>query len=331
MEEVVVPKDLESLEESRKIRAMLLQRWGCIPSSVMKADWSTRVTDLSKSYMDQRRESKWHNTPLGNAFDRSGTGARHGALSRFPQNVCRFAVKFYCPENGTVLDPFMGHNSRFESVWRCGRNYIGFDVCHEFVEMNRKIMLMLQEENNRALEKNDADITLIEADSRDMLRFVKPDTADFCITSPPFWDIEYYGPEAEQLGNAKLYGDFLYSLGTIVKNCFDVLKPGAFIAWELNDFRKDGIFYPYHADGLRLFKDVGFELWDTIIIDYGTGLLQSFALDIEAHRIVSKEHSYLIVGHKATLYKQDRYQVQERLISELPNFKPVDAAQGQLF
>jgi hypothetical protein len=334
-----VGKTPESLEQSRAIREILKDRWGIIPSSIMKADWSIGAIDLSMSYQDQRERSKYG---ADSPFSLSGVGARHGALSRMPQNIVRWATKFFTPEKlpddtqgyfgnhlPTVIDPFCGHNSRFESVWRCNRNYVGWDISHNFMEMNRKVKGILEEENKNALIPNQSRIELVEGDSRD----INYDSQfDFCITSPPFYDLEDYGDELEQLGRAKLYTDFLYSLGRVIENCYRALKPNAFIAWEVNDFRREGVFHAFHVDCMRLFERAGFILWDIIIIDYGSGFLQSFAQDIAAYHIVSKEHSYLVVARKIPK-RVKREKVREQLLEQVKEHEPktTSAYQQELF
>lgn len=334
-------KDNASLEESRKIREMLKNRWGIIPSSVMQADWSVKVIDLSTSYQDQKANSKWADTP----FSLSSVGARHGGLSRMPQNIVRFATQFYTPDklpegelgyfgNGlpTVLDCFAGHNSRAETVFRCNRNYVGWDVSENFMRLNRQAKLMLEEENSRALFPAEAKIGLVEGDSRDINY---EEVFDFCITSPPFYDLELdsYGPEIEQLGRGKSYNDFLWSLGQVVKSCYRALKPGAFIAWEFNDFRREGEWYPFHADAIELFKRAEFQLWDIIIIDYGSGFLEAFASDIAHHHIVSKQHSYLVIGRKwpGQHRQPKRQETRERLLDEVKEAKSGGSHQPSLF
>ena len=324
-------KDESSLEESRKIREMLTARWGSIPGSIMRAQWGTSVIDLSTSYQDQKADSKWADTP----FSLSSVGARHGGLSRMPQNVVRFATQFFTLDklpvgdlgyfgNGlpTVLDPFAGHNSRLEAVFRSNRNYVGWDVSANFMRLNRQVKAMLEEENSRALFPIEAKMELVEGDSRDINY---EGMFDFCTTSPPFYDLELdsYGPEIEQLGRGKSYNDFLWSLGQVVKSCYRALKPGAFIAWEFNDFRRDGEWYPFHADAIELFKRAEFQPWDIIIIDYGSGFLEAFASDIAHHHIVSKQHSYLIIGRKRPAqYRQlKRQETRERLLNEVQEAK----------
>lgn len=331
-----MPKDLESLEESRQIRAHLAKKWGGIPSSIFRVDWSqSKNIDLSdRSYGKHKDEGGYADSP----FALSGVGARHGDLSRFPQDLGTFLVNFLCPPGGTVLDPFAGHSSRMELVFRAGRNYIGYDISHEFMEDNHKIRQILLEEfamNPRLSLEPQEDfndgaptIELIEGDSR---YIDKNNVADFLITSPPFFDTEWYGDELEQLGRQKTYEDFLYSLRTVFMACHRALKPGAFAAMEVNDFRRDGIFHTYHADTITQLRLAGFQMHDVIIVDYGSGFLQAFASDIEAHKIVSKQHSYILIARKA-MYKQDekRQETRERLLEEVSTTPPTTIKQEKL-
>lgn len=316
-------KDLESLQESREIRQHLINKWGMLPSSIFKVDWSksTNIELTERTYQEQKEQSQWADTP----FSLSSIGARHGGLSRFPQDLGRFLVRFYTEEKDVILDPCAGHNSRMELCWRLNRYYVGLDISHNFMKLNLKIQDMLYEENNGSMLPIEAKIKLIEADSRDLLDYVPENSMDFCMTSPPFWFLEDYGSEPGQLGHAKDYGDFIYSLGVIVKNCFKALKPGAFIAWEVNDFRVEGKWYPYHADGIRLFRDAGFALHDILIVDYGSSFLSSFLSDVKHHRALPKQHAYIIIGRKPKVgRKEKRDKTRERLLAEVAEAEPVD-------
>ena len=321
-----MPKDAESLEQSRAIRQHLLLQWGKVPSSVWKVDWSLKYIELSKSYGEQQ---KINEEKVGKEFALSGTGARHGQLSRFPQDILHFLVKFLTPEKldnpgyfknylPTVLDPFAGHNSRGEGCWRNNRNYIGWDISKSHNEMNKKAKEILELENNQSIIKRDAIIEFIEGDSRNINY---KEEFDFSITSPPFYDIEYYGDEPEQLGRQYTYSDFIYSLGKIYENVYRALKPNTFCVVETNDFRRNGEFYTYHADMIDILKRAGFIMHDMVICDYGSGFLESFLSDIEANKIVSKNHSYFAIAKKLYKKAESRIETRERLVNEISSNK----------
>lgn len=316
-----MPKDQESLIESRKIRQMLIARWGALPSSIWKVNWRKykNIELTERTYQELKNQTGYADTP----FALSGSGARHGGLSRFPQDLCHFLVSFYCPKDGLVVDPFSGHNSRFETTWRAGRNYIGFDISHEFMDLNREIKeMLLEEDKTKIMDHNPCTITLHETDSRYILDYIKPEIADFCMTSPPFYDIEYYGPEMGQLGKSKSYNSFMHELSIVLQACVKAMKPGAYIAWEVNDFRRNGTFHPYHNDTIKIFVNEGLVLHDIIIVDYGSSFLQSFLSDVESIKIMPKQHSYIIIGRKYTPEKNiKRQDTRKILLEEVEGYK----------
>lgn len=167
-----------------------------------------------------------------------------------------------------MYDPFAGHNSRMELVFRLNRTYIGVDISRKFMRMNRRVKHMLERERREQLLSSGNCIYLIEGDSANVSD-LEDGMADFSITSPPYWDLEYYGDESAQLGKRKTYKDFLNGLQKHVDECFGILKSGAFCVWCVNDFTKGGKFYPFHSDVISLFRNSGFLIHSVYIIDLG--------------------------------------------------------------
>ena len=289
-------KDLDSLQQSRDRRTEIQSKYGFIPTSIIEAEKSK--FQAQDPHAEERNYFSTTNVKVDTVgskiFDVSGQSCRgkNGALSGFPQNIGRYLVKMYSEEGQTILDPFAGHNSRMELVFKLNRNYIGYDVSRKFMNVNNRIAEQLKQPN---LFGQGADITLIEEDSRN----IKLDTpADFCFTSPPYWDLEYYGDEPQQLGTCQSYNRFIEDLGVILGRCYASIMPSAFCAWCVNDFRKDGIFYFYHASVIELFLKVGFKLHDIVIVDLGYPIGAAFASQLEDQKRTAKRHEYIIIGQK---------------------------------
>ena len=123
---------------------------------------------------------------------------------------------------------------------------------------------------------------------------------DYVTTSPPYWDLGIYGDEPEQVGSgSETYEEFLQKLGDIFKECYRVLKPGKFMNVQVNDFRKNGIFYDYHGDTTRLLKSIGFVYWDLIIYNISVHPLAAvFTSQLEDRKMFAKMHEYNIVVKK---------------------------------
>lgn len=299
-------KNLDALAVSRDYRQSFIEEFGFVPRSILVHDKTDKAIDMMAMDRDYRKMSHRElqkkdgisGKEMQKAFETAHRGVRGEgkALSRFPQNIGRLLVKFYCPERGMVYDPFAGHNSRMQLTYEANRNYIGYDVSKAFMTANLEIKDLLYQANQGKMIKLQTTITLELQDSK--ATGLPSDCMDFTVTSPPYWDLEYYGDEPEQLGKAKTYESFLSNLEYHVAENYRVLKPGCFCAWCVNDFRKGGVFYCYHADLIEVFRKVGFELYTVYIIDLGEPIQNAFVRNIKPRMSFSKCHEYCLVFRK---------------------------------
>jgi len=302
-----MPKDLDSLNKSRARRAEIIKKYGEVPTSIWCPNygWGKHIITLKKetqTIVAHRRHKKkafYYDKELNKAFKMSSVSVRgkSAGLSTFPPDLARRIVLFYSKEGDTTLDPCAGHNSRMQITYELNRNYIGYDPSKKFMEFNREVKDTITGQSGQTiLFKPTTTITLKEKSS------TKLDEADNSIdmsyTSPPYWDLEYYGEEDEQLGYKKTYQEFLDGLQLIVNECYRVLKLDSYCIFNVNDFRKNGKYYSYHADVINLFENTGFSMHDVIIVKWSNALGAVFASQIEDRRMTAKQHEYLIVGKK---------------------------------
>lgn len=304
----------KALKKSRKIRKDFLTKFGIegkVPTSILihdRKEYRYETIDLSAqrrggNYVHHYRKNrqKMHEradyTP---GLEKTGfeTQGRTNYISGFPQNVGRFVIDLYCPDNAIIYDPFAGHNSRMQLCFKLGHNYIGVDICHEFMEDNKVIKDMLYERKKLELIETYKNWILLFEKSSESVPEVKDEYADFTITSPPYWDLEYYGPEPEQLGTGKTYEHFLDGIERVIKDNYRILKPGAFCAWFINDFRKKKKFYPYHSHIYELLENAGFEGFNIYVVDLGATVNHMFIQDILNHKLLPKRHEYCVLVRK---------------------------------
>jgi DNA modification methylase len=225
---------------------------------------------------------------------------REGALSRFPQNVGRTLLLLYTKTGELVLDPFAGHNSRLELCFRASRRYYGNDISAKFQEANRQVLKLLRDERETDLfaEQEPApDVQLTTGDSRHLPW--DNGIGDFTITSPPYYCLEHYGDEPEQLGNgARSYHDFLDRLFLVMQENWRVLKAGRVCIWCVNDFRYDGKFYSYHSDVIKLMTRSGFVQRDIAIVDLGPSIASAFVNQVFERKLLPKCHEYALIFEK---------------------------------
>ena len=298
-------KGISAVLNSRDGYSSLVSLFGsvdAIPSSVMrqrkakvKGDEDEHGKERSykaSSQLVRSGKDKDKHLPniLKSSLSISGRGCGSGALSIFPQDVGRSVLLLYSEPGQVVFDPFAGHNSRMSLCVKNGRHYIGCDLSTEFMDFNFRKAERLRKEYPQAR------IELHHTDSRSVP--VPDAVGDVTITSPPYYDIEYYGDEPEQLGKARTYEGFLKGLRKVMRENFRCLKAGAYAAWFVNDFRKNGRMHFYHIDTIRLMESVGFVAHDLIVVDLGRGIRDCFPNQIVKTRVVPKRHEYALIFRK---------------------------------
>lgn len=305
-------KNLESLKKSEKIRSDFILKYGLVPDSILKHNRKTSCqvsTLLKRRYQDTMnkelkkypKKNSWDlNNRLASASNKSVRAGKNAALSTFPQSIGHLIVDFYCPKDGIVYDPFAGHNSRMELTFKSNRHYVGVDVSKEFMKANRQIQNKLIKQ--QGFFKSNKTINLIEGSSSKV--DLPDDYGDFTITSPPYYDIEYYGNEPKQLGKAKTYKKFLGLISKHIEENFRILKSGSFCAWFVQDFVRNKIFYPYHSDLIPLFIKAGFEIFQIYIIDLGNPIASAFVQGIIKLKRFPKRHEYCLLFKKPLKEKQ---------------------------
>jgi hypothetical protein len=183
-------------------------------------------------------------------------------------------------------------------TFECGRDYYGCDVSKEFMTYNRKVKKFLIGESKKGLLTSDETPTIkLFYQSSHSVKQIKSNFADFTITSPPYWDIEYYGPEKEQLGMAKSYDKFMQLLSRHARENYRILKPGSYCCWFINDFRKNKMFYPYHIDTYRMLCSAGFTPFNIYILKLPS-ITKQFIQWTKKSKILPKEHEYIVVVKK---------------------------------
>jgi len=240
-----------------------------------------RVDELSSIGLTKKEIISLRTTKLGCGRGKPG-------LSIMPPNIVEFFIKYYCHPGGLYFDPFAGQGIQMQVAKILGVDYIGYDISKKFMAFN-----------NSVKEKINDGKTKIELFNRDSRKIHLPENSvDFCFTSPPYWNIEDYGDEPEQLGK-NTYDGFLAGMGQIAKELYRVFKPGCYCVINVNDFRMNGKFYNYHGDTIELFTRAGWEHHDIWILETGiAGLPRIFARDFNNKKISPKIHEYALVFKK---------------------------------
>jgi len=181
------------------------------------------------------------------------TTARHPAT--FSPTMTSNFIEYFTKEGEVVLDPFCGIGSTLEACRRTGR--IGYGI-----ELNKKYHQLCVKRAPQ-FKKN-----IFNKDATKIKELNLP-TIDFCISSPPYWDIltrsthlfrrdrenknldVKYSAETNDLGNIKDYNLFLQKVCKIYLDIHDILRTKGFIVVIVKNVKKGGKMYPLAWDIAR--------------------------------------------------------------------------------
>lgn len=290
----------ESLKRSEANKIAMEKRFGFIPTSILsigrgKLDYSlfklqsegTGKNARSDTYYDKHKELVAAGYKGKGSTSQAGNGRGKTGITAMAGELIQFFILYYAKPGQTFLDPFMGQGSALQVAKRMGLHYYGYDVSQDMYTYAAAV--------RDIIDDGKTTLVVINGDSRYPTE-VPDECGDFSFYSPPYWDIEYYGEEDGQLGYKHSYEEFLQGLHDVAKAWLPKFKVGAWHVVNVNDFRKGGKFYPYHADVISLYRQAGWTLCDTWIIS-GTigGIARGFAVDFNLKRIAPKVHEYGLV------------------------------------
>lgn len=298
---------VRDVEKNRARKKAAIERWGDVPTSILRVSRG-RLSRIVRSYQAEHPETKSDTRvaserAIGDpeyaaARERDFAAAglrpqvarlsrRSELLSQMPADLVAFFIDFYLGDERPALyiDPFAGQAVRMQVAAIRGLDYVGFDVAIPFVRFAERV---------REGMSTTRDVRVILRDARDPSP-LEDGSGDFTFTSPPYYSIEDYGDDPGQLGKGT-YPEFLAELEEIVRAWRPKYRPGAYVVWNVNDFRLDGRLVAFHADVIRIFESSGYDL-DAIWILAGlTGAFaKTFGMSFVERKLPPKVHEYALV------------------------------------
>ena len=203
-----------------------------------------------------------HNPP-----PRSKTVLHHPA--KFPESLVEDFIEFFTKEGMTVLDPMLGTGTTLIASIRTQRNGYGIELLPKYIKTAKE---QVRKELSKAdLFHASLTIEVIQGDARRLDDFELP-PIDYCITSPPYWDMlrmkggqtqktrreagfdVTYSENPADLGNISDYDTFIENLVLIYRKVFRVLRHKAYMTVIVKNVKKKGKLYPLAWD---LAREVG--------------------------------------------------------------------------
>ena len=224
----------------------------------------------------------------------------------FPrQLVTRLIESFTTSDQRVILDPFVGVGSTALAAEALGKIGIGIDISDEFIKLARARPRALDDYKSSGGERH-----LHVGTAMELHQFVKDESIDLVVTSPPYWDIllrprtadykdsRHYGDSDLDLGRVRTYEEFLKELTQVFGKVVTALKPGAYCCVVVMDIRKKATFHPFHSDLAQCLSQIGFLLDDIIIWDRRHEYNNLRPLGHPSVFRINKVHEYIVIFQK---------------------------------
>lgn len=223
-------------------------------------------------------------------------------VSVFDPVICEIVYKWFAPQGGTIIDPFAGGSVRGIVAEKLGYEYTGFDLRREQIDANYE----------NAKELNCKPIWICD-DSQNLDKYIKPESCDLVFTCPPYFDLEVYSDDPNDLSNME-YGQFADAYQNIIAKAVKKLKNDRFAVFVVGDVRdKDGFMVSLRDLTIKCFEKCGVRLYNDIVL--ATSLASASiraGTPFSLNRKITKVHQYILV-----FYKGDTKKIKE-------NFKELD-------
>lgn len=178
-------------------------------------------------------------------------------VSIFDPALCEVLYHWFCPDGGTILDPFAGGSVRGIVANYLGYKYTGIDIRQEQIESNREQALQILDVNNQPnWYVGDSNIELDCMNNQ----------YDFVFSCPPYADLEVYSDLDGDISNME-YKDFMIAYESIISKSCELLKPNGYACFVVGEVRdKNGNYIGFVPDTINAFKKCDMKFYNEAIL-----------------------------------------------------------------
>ena len=238
----------------------------------------------------------------------------YSGTSIFDPVLCEIMYKWFCTKGGKILDPFAGGSVRGIVAAILDFDYTGIDLRNEQIENNK--------EQLDYIDKNYLDLSLDLKNEKDFLT-KKPNwivgnslnvdnlynekekgKVDFIFSCPPYFDLEKYSDNKEDLSNLS-WETFKNQYKEIIKKSCNLLKDNRFACFVVSEVRDNkGVYRSFVDFTKECFKDIGLSFYNELILINPVGTLPiRITRQFNSLRKIGKCHQNVLIFYKGDINK----------------------------
>ena len=180
-------------------------------------------------------------------------------VSIFDPVLCEIMYEWFCPDKGTILDPFAGGSVRGIVANVKGFYYIGIDLNSEQINSNMEQAYTLCKES-KSLP------VWVQGDANVVLDKIEDESYDFVFSCPPYFDLEKYTDDENDLSNMS-DEDFLINYESIIKKSIAKLKNNRFACFVVGEVRnKKGFYRNLVSNTIQMFEKHGCNFYNDMVL-----------------------------------------------------------------
>lgn len=295
---------LFEVKEKTILKQTLREKYVVPPFSILDAksgQWMKRKHEWEDILQDRTNNVRnivaKGNTPYCNAYaDDTYYGLKSvGTISTFDPFLCEILVRWFSKEGMNVIDPFAGGVVRGAVSTLLNRHYDGIDISENQVRHNIEQWKIIADR----YDLNEYPVYHL-GDAENALDNFQRNYFDMLLTCPPYYNLERYTDESEDLSNKETYGEFLDKYALIIDKCYNVLKENSFAVIVVEEIRdKDGILYGFVPDTINIFQQMGFKYYNEMILENRVVSLKVRCPKyFDQSRKVGRHHQNVLVFYK---------------------------------
>lgn len=267
---------------------------------IAKSGQSSAVYELrNKMRQVLNRDPSWDE--IIDEAKKRGLHIYEGA-SIFDPVLTELSYRWFCPDNAIILDPFAGGSVRGIVAGILGYDYIGIDIREDQVEANKKQWDGI----NKGVQFGKVKWTV--GDSNRILDSFGAEKVDFVYSCPPYFDLEKYSDDPNDLSNME-YEEFCKIYRSIITKAVSKLKMNRFACFVVGDIRSnDGAYRNFVSETIDCFIKCidedgnNVKLYNEIVLVNVAGSLPiRVGRQFEKGRKVGKMHQNVLVFYKGDI------------------------------